>query len=243
MFFEPHRVLIGLALSQAACVLVGCSAPAPNEANSRLAADARALVVAPPATWPERVRAVLAHGPEAAGHLVTALQEAPPEAPGRRAALAALGALGGPSARAHLEAVARSAGPAADEAALALGRLPRAQSSIDLLRKTARDRNRGSVIRAAAVAALLDLRAAAPLADLVEAILVAGTPQGIGRARRLGLPQKTRWALERHLLIEAIRRRTKGEDFGLDPDAPWPRLVEGAGAFVRWLRDRERDQG
>ena len=180
---------------------------------------------------------MLDRGRCAAPSLVRALREASPGAPGAQAAVAVLGALHSPAARRLLEDLVRQGRSLAPEAALALGRLPRAASTVATLAAAVTDHGLDATARSAAAAALLDLRAVEPAAGLVEAVLLAATPAGAEAVRREGLPDRTRWALERHMIIEAIARLTRGERFGLDPDSPWPRLERGTRAFQRWVRE------
>ena len=192
-----------------------------------------ALVASPPERWSETLPAVLVLGPRAAPPLSRALA-AKPEAAGRQAALCALGELGNREAVPFLIEQATGDRAHAYEAALALGKLgdPRAVAP---LRDLAAAPSRDITVRTAAACALLDLGHDDDAAPLLQAVLLAGTPYGEDSALQCSLPRKSRWALERVLVIDAIARFTGGETFGLDPDASWPRLRDGAQRFAEHI--------
>ena len=194
------------------------------------------LLAAQPQDWPRHLPAVMDEGRSATAHLVAGLEQ-DPGAPGAQAAIAALGSLGDPHAGPTLERLVRRREPHAPDAALSLGRLPH-PSSADLLRSTAHDPRADATLRTACACAMVELGRGGEVLDLLRAVLLAGTPQGEGPAGEMGLPRRSRWALERHMIILAVRHRF-GDDLGLDTDSPWPRLVEGVEALTRMLRDGE----
>jgi len=195
------------------------------------------LLAAQPQDWPRHLPAVIDEGRTATAHLVTGLK-LDPEAPGVQAAIAALGSLGNPDAGPILERWIRRREPHAPDAALALGRLPY-PSSADLLRATAHDQRADATLRTACACAMVELGRGGEVLDLLRAVLLAGTPAGAGPVGEMGLPHRSRWALERHMIILALRHRF-GDDLGLDTDSPWPRLVQGVEALTRMLRDGEK---
>jgi hypothetical protein len=76
-------------------------------------------------------------------------------------------------------------------------------------------------------------RAAVPL---LHAVLLAGTPTGAVLERDVGLPAKTRWALERYLVQRLLRDEGATElAAALDTDAPWPALAAVTQRIVAWL--------
>ncbi len=156
-------------------------------------------------------------------------------APGEQIAVATLGALGSAAAIPLLEEILRERSPTSSEAALALGQLPSPESA-DLLAETVADPSAGTVARTASACALLDLGEVDRSVPFLCAVLVAGTPEGLETNREFGLRDKTRWALERYMIIEAIRRHCGGESFGLDPDNPWPDLVRNTDRFREAMR-------
>lgn len=173
--------------------------------------------------------------------LVEELQRSP-RAPGRQAAVFALGELGDLDASPFLIQELGDPGPSAYEAALALGKLG-GSDAVEPLREAAETHGTSTELRTAAASALLDLGRPDLAAPLLKAVLLAGTPFGRELAERHGLPDKTRWALERQLCVDAIRRFTGGETFGMDPDSSWPRLRDGVDAFAAYLRRRPAPQG
>ncbi len=192
------------------------------------------LVDAEPQEWPQLLPAVLEEGPSATDHLIAALDRIP-DAPGAQAALAALGGLGNATAGPFLESWLRDGRPHSPDAALSLGRLPH-PPAVPLLRSLAADPRGGPTLRAACAAALVELGHGADVLDLVRAVLLAGTPEGEELGRELGLPRRTRWALERHMIILSVRHHI-GEDLGLDIDSPWPQLRESVAALTRALEE------
>lgn len=186
---------------------------------------ARALIAAPPGRWEEAAAPVLSAGRPMAPVLIEALQEDSSGA-GVQIAIACLGALGGTDARDFLIRCRDRSPRIAAEAMLALGQLgtPADESVLQCLRDVAGRPGASPLQRSAAAASLLDLGQDAEALPLLAAILRAGTPAGRAESERLGLPDKARWAHERHIAIESIRRRTGGEDYGLDPDLAWPDL-------------------
>lgn len=201
--------------------------PAPADVCTR-------LVEAEPEAWPRLLPAVLDEGPAAAAHLIAALDRIA-DAPGAQAGLAALGGLGNATAGPFLDSWLRDRRPHSPDAALALGRLPH-PPSVPLLRDIATDPAAVPTLRAACAAALVELGHGADVLDLVRAVLLAGTPQGEELGRELGLPRRTRWALERHMIILAVRHHL-GEDLGLDIDSPWPQLRDSVAALTRALEE------
>lgn len=222
-----QRILLSIALGALA---PGC---AHSVADARRADDAcRALVAAEPHDFAKSIAAVLALGAQASTPLVAALRSRP-DAPGAEAAFATLGRLGGADARALLTETVVERAPQAAAAALALGDCADAQAAQPLL-DAASDRLADPTLRAAACASLLRMGLRAEVRGLVRGILLAGTPHGRELERELGLPRRPRWAYERYLLQQALRDAA-GEDFGLDTDAPWAKLLECADRVDAWL--------
>ncbi len=195
-------------------------------------AAARRLLLAGPDEWPDAMRAVLAEGDAPA--LADALQ-ALPGAPGSQAALFTLGELGDRTAAEVLLAHLRRAPPLGPEAALSLGRIGAADAA-PALRAAAADRTVAATTRAAAACALLDLGERREAQPMLCAVLVAGTPYAAEHGEH-GLPDRQRWALERQMVIATLQRHC-GTDFGLDPDAPWPVLRDGARRAAEHLASR-----
>ena len=196
------------------------------------------LVAASPGSWQDSLPPVLALGRGAATPLAEALS-ASPDGPGAQAALCALGELGNRDAVPLLVQWIIEDRPHAYEAALSLGKLGDERVT-PTLQKCADDASRDSVTRTAAACALLDLGQVEAATPLLHAVLVAGTPYGGDLGTVHGLPEKSRWALERTLAIDAIARFADGERFGLDADAAWPRLKVGAEAFERYVHDLQQ---
>jgi HEAT repeat protein len=205
--------------------LASCQAAGEND----IGAACDRLWRSAPAQWAETLPPVVLGGVPASADLARRLQSKDP-APGRQAAIAALGKLGGPTAAEVLIGLVREGGEDAVEAALALGRLQDAAAG-EVLESAAADRSRSILGRTAAACALLDLGRVRSAWPLVRAVLLAGTPAGRVDAAQHGLPEQSRWAQERHLVISAIARRSGGETFGLSTDASWPRLEQGVEAL------------
>jgi len=212
----------------------------PPDAASRqdpLLRRALALLSSAPADWSENFAAVVSSGPAMAPVLARAIAGVLDDAvapPGLQAAIGALEALGDPAAAPTLRQIAAAGGPHAADAALALGALPLEQASLDTLRAVAEDRDRDITLRAAAAATLLRVGHGGAVRDLLRALLLASTPAGAALGEEQGLPDKSRWAMERHFILRALR--SSGADtFGLDTDAPWPKLEAGTAAFTTWL--------
>jgi len=198
----------------------------------------RALVAAAPSSWPGHWRTVHAMGPEATPVLVRCLRENP-DGPGRQAAIHLLGEWRHPDATADalLQELVAAGGPDATEAALALGKRQN-RNAVPLLVTTVQNHDVDITVRAAAACALLDLDEPQHAVPLMRAVLLAATPYGQQLEQEHGLPLKTRWALERYMVIEAIRRFSGGQTFGLDEDAPWPTLRDGTEEFARYVEGR-----
>lgn len=212
-----------------AAVISGCGSP--NAADPELdRAAALSLVFAAPGEWPTAGRAALARGPSIVPAVVDALRREP-NAPGAQLALAVLGKLADPRAADLLERFAIGSDDHGYEACLALGRIGD-RTRIGVLREIVDDRSRTPTRRAAAACGLLDLGETETSLPFLHAILLAGTPAGVETSNRYGLPDRARWALEREMTIDALRRHT-GDDFGLDPDSPWPALERGAERMYR----------
>ncbi|MBK8096600.1 MAG: hypothetical protein IPK26_05800 [Planctomycetes bacterium] len=212
-----------------------CGAPAPPPTPLPDPAICRALVHAEPKAWAAALPPVQGLGAGAAPLLVDELR-AQPTAPGAQAAVAALGRLGNPAAEPFLLELLHDRGDLALEAAQALGTLPAAAATNALL-DTMRDRLADATLRTACAASLLRLGQTAAVREFIVAVLLAGTPDGQQGAQRFGLPNKSRWAHERHLLIRALQA-VAGQDFGLDTDAPWPALSAATARVDAWLRAR-----
>jgi HEAT repeat protein len=210
---------------------------APSCQDTSLLAPCQALVAAEPSEWPMRWRATQALGPRATTTLVRCLRENQ-DGPGRQAAIHLLGDWHDPTAAAYLRELVAAKGPDTTEAALGLGKLGDPAVAA-LLVATVQDRDLATDSRVAAACALLDLGQPRHAVPLMQAVLLAATPYGTELRQAQGLPQKTRWAFERYMMIEAVRRFSNGETFGLDEDASWPRLRDGTAAFVRYAEQRQ----
>ncbi len=224
-----------------------CSGPKASTSGTDEAARGimQRLVAASPTDWDRALTMALDLGPSAAPDLVAALQ-ANPDGLGWEPALAALGELGSEQGRSLLRSRIAERSEQSAAAALALGRLgmqrrsrsagseQAAADDVQLLVEAAQDRLADPTLRAASAASLVRLGALAPARRLVRGILLAGTPHGRALEAELGLPHRPRWAYERHLLQLALRDAA-GQDFGLDTDAPWDRLLATADRVDRWL--------
>jgi len=199
----------------------------------------RALVAAPPAAWTEHWRTVQALGADTTPALVRCLRENR-NGPGRQAAIHLLGEWRhpDPAADAYLRELLAAKGADATEAALAIGKR-NDRAAVPLLVATVQDQNLAIATRTAAACTLLDFDEPQHAVPLMHAVLLAATPYGLRLEQEQGLPRKTRWALERYMVIEAIRRFSDGHTFGLDEDAPWPTLRDGTAAFVRYVKERQ----
>lgn len=213
--------------------------------NTPLRTDAylepcRALVSAPPAVWRERWQQVHALGPDASPALIRCLRE-DPEGAGRQAAIHLLGQWhqANPATDTFLRELVAARGADAAEAALAIGRR-KDRKAVPQLVATVQDRTLATAVRTAAACALLDLDEPQHAVPLMRAVLLAASPYGADLEQEQGLPHKTRWALERYMIIEAVRRFSGGDTFGLDEDAPWPKLREGTAAFMRYVDKRQQ---
>ncbi|MHC5063207.1 MAG: HEAT repeat domain-containing protein [Planctomycetota bacterium] len=197
---------------------------------------ARALVASPAQSWSTNYRRFMGSSGQHSQALLAALQ-ADPRGPGAQIALATLGTLGDPVAAPYLEERLRiGSTEESSESALALGRLP-SPASKELLSEVIRDRQRDPLVRTASAAALLDLHDLEGSMPFLCAILLAGTPAGQGAQAEHGLPDRGRWAHERYMAIEAIRRNFAGETFGLDPDSSWPALSAAVAELIEHLRE------
>lgn len=203
----------------------------------------RALVAAAPDTWPEHWRKVYDLGPDATPALVHCLRENA-TGPGRQAAIHLLGEWRRRDAAtaAFLQDLVKTKGPDATAAALALGKQGD-RTSLPLLVDTTRDHTVATETRVAAACSLLDQGRTQDAVPLMRAVLLAASPYGHELEREHGLPLKTRWAAERYMIIEAIRRYADGKTFGLDEDAPWPTLRDGTAAFLAYVKERTGSHG
>lgn len=206
--------------------------PAPAGTPSAAGTVAGELLRAQPSDWEPRMAAAWAAGAPVVAPLVAGLQQ-DPEAVGGQAAVRLLGMFGGEAAVQFLEAHLRERGRNATEAALALGEA-RATAAVPLLRETALDRLADPTLRCACTASLVRLGAGRDVRQLVRAIVLAGTPAGEPLRGEFGLPQRSRWALERYMLQRALLAAS-GNDFGFDTDSPWPDLERAAEAIDAWL--------
>jgi hypothetical protein len=252
---EPRRV----PLTTAGCLLVlACTAcfaapePAPVPGNpkapvvgenqdpqpaaaSPLDAAIADLLAAAPADWTARLEAVLAVGASEPAPALGAAVDRDPAAPGAPAALALLGRLGDlrvvPMLTTHVES---RTGLAVD-AALALGQL-RATAAADVLQRCVDDRFVDATVRTAAACALVRTGRPWSAAPWLVAVVRAGTPAGHVDESALGVPSKTRWALERYL-VQRLLLDEGQPDLArrLDPDAPWSTLEQLAGELAAWL--------
>lgn len=194
----------------------------------------RELVAATPAEWPRRWEKVRAIGSAVTPALIKALRHNP-DGPGAQAAVHLLGTLQDASARPFLEELLADGTSLSTEAALALGSLGE-PASVPVLRAVVSGRDKHVTTRAAAAAALVTLGRARDVAGFLEAVFLAAGPYGAQSTRAQGLPRKkTRWALERYTLIEALRARYEGETFGLDEDSSWAALRDGTAKLRAFL--------
>ena len=218
----PH--FLAAALFELSLTL-GCASPEPA---------CHALVAAAPADWPTHWQRVRDHGTSSIRALIAALQ-ANPEGPGAQAAVHLLGELRQPSAGPYLREALNDGTSLATEAALALGKLGD-QTHTPSLRAAVADPTKLVTTRVAAAAALVDLGHARSIASFLEAVFLAATPYGREATRTHRLPRtKTRWAHERYMVIEALRRHYDGRSFGLDEDSSWPGLRDAADKMRAFL--------
>lgn len=206
--------------------------PANPDVQADAASVARGLLRAQPADWAAHMEAAWSAGERIVAPLVDGLQQ-DPEAPGGQPAVRLLGMFGGKVAIQFLETHLRERGRNATEAALALGEAD-ARAAVPLLRETAVDRLADPTLRCACTAGLVRLGAGRDVRTLVRAFVLAGTPAGEPLRLELGLPQRSRWALERHMLQRALLAAS-GNDFGFDTDSPWPDLERAAEAIDAFL--------
>jgi HEAT repeat protein len=193
-----------------------------------------ALLASGPDAWASGLAPVLAMGREAAPGLVAGLQRQP-GAPGAQAAVAALGRTGDEDSVPFLSRLVEERTTLAAEAALALGEL-RAAAAAPALVACVEDRIADPTLRTAAACALVRCGRRAEATPLLEAVWLAGTPQGAERSQSLGLPERPRWALERYLILRLLLQEGAVElADGFDTDAPWPELERTARLLVQWL--------
>lgn len=158
---------------------------------------------------------------------------ADPSAPGAQAATRLLGLFGGEPAASFLREQLTERGPNATESALALGEAGAVEAAPEL-RAAAADRLSDPTLRCASIATLVRLGHGREVRELVRAVLLAGTPAGEMLRVEHGLPQRSRWALERYMLQRALVAAS-GRDFGFDTDSPWPDLERAAAEVDAWL--------
>jgi hypothetical protein len=91
-------------------------------------------------------------------------------------------------------------------------------------------------VRTAAACALVRTGRPWSAAPWLVAVVRAGTPAGHVDESALGVPSKTRWALERYL-VQRLLLDEGQPDLArrLDPDAPWSTLEQLAGELAAWL--------
>lgn len=243
--FNPFRrqprawaTLIGAALGT---VLASCtgspSIPVdPEEVTPPTLPACRALVAAAPADWPARWRAVKPHGAAVAPQLIRALQDNP-EGPGAQAAIHLLGQLGAAGSREFLEDVLDDGNALGAEAALALGRLA-APASAAALRRAVDSPIYPITTRVAAAAGLVRMGRGKSVVGFLQAVFLAASPYGAASTRRHGIPaKKSRWALERYMVIEALRARYPTQGFDLDEDSSWPAMRDAAAKMAAFLEN------
>ncbi len=220
-------LLVPLSWSSCAC----------RPTSTALSEPCRALLLAAPAAWTERLAPVHAGGHAASALLLPMLRERP-EAPGAPAATALLGRLGGDGVVAFLVEQMNDRSPVATEAALALGELRATAAQPDLL-ACVHDHLADPTLRTAAACALVRVGAATAASPLLHAVLLAGTPAGTSLASAQGLPDRPRWALERYL-VQRLLLSEGAIDLAteLDPDASWPRLEAVTARVMQWLASR-----
>ncbi len=233
-------ILLGAAL------LVGCATPPPEqETTGRETSEqqdrgnlqlCRDLVGAEPDAWPRLWSRVQSLGPNVAPALIRAISENPAGS-GAQAGVHLLGVLEVEDTRTFLEETLRAGGSLAPEAALSLAKLG-GPASVVALRSAVDARDRSTATRAAAAAGLVDLGEARSILPFLEALFLAATPFGAETGPEQGLPRtKVRWAHERYMVIEALRRRYDGQSFGLDEDSSWPRMREGTARMKKYISE------
>lgn len=222
----------------------GCVSPAdpagakdggPLTPTSNPTEACRLLHEASAAEWPDRLPAVHRLG-KAAEPLLIAEFERTPAAAGAQATVAMLARIGGQPAAELCRQLVRERAPLAVEAALALGELPGSADDQALL-QCVQDRHSDITLRTAAACSLARHGEREHAPRFVEAIVRAGTPNGIQDQRELGLPAKFRWARERYF-VQRMLQAAGHKDLGdaLDSDAPWPTLEKLAPQVAARLR-------
>lgn len=233
--FSPRAPLkIAMQGWCATLILVACTGSPASPPEAAIVVAARELVDAAPADWPAHVeRITRRRDPNATVALIDAATRRP-HALGAECAVALANELGTGVTTTALEALLDAPPSVAARAAMALGKCEPDAAHRSLLAAMNRH-DLDPLVRTAAAATLLDLgdRRVAP--RFLAAILLAGSPAGEATRDRAGLPDKTRWAHERTLAVDAIRRATNGIDFGLHPDAPWPELAAGTERMLEAL--------
>lgn len=199
-----------------------------------------ALRDADPGQWPELIPAVAQLGLGASAALQRAVADHP-QSPGRQPILELLGRTGDRDAAPTLRSALSSRAANPEEAALALGRLGAGAEpdpeTVRVLSETLSDARGATSVRTAAACALWELHQGANFGNsksrdragrFLVGILLAGTPAGrrLNEAHGWQLPDRPRWALERHFVITTIARTQGGNRFGLDTDQPWPTLLK-----------------
>lgn len=216
---------------------LACAARPATDDVARAAAER--LVLAAPADWPEAITEFTAVEAEDPARVLVDAALRHPDALGAECAVALASRFDVRGAEAELVALLAAAPPLAARAAQALGTLASTVSR-DALARAMDDATLDPLVRTAAAAALLDRGERGPASSFLAAVLLAGSPDGQAERVVRGLPDKARWAHERLLAIEAIRRAAGGEDFGLHHDASWPALAASTTRMRTWFAERAR---
>jgi hypothetical protein len=213
--------------------------PASTQGPSLALAAARNLVRAAPADWQSRWQRVHKMGKSATPAILRALRE-DPQGAGAQAAVHLLGEAADGRAKPYLLDLMSGGTELGTEAALALGKLNDPES-IDSLQATVRRAATPMTTRAAAAAALVSMGKGPSIVSFLEAIFLAASPHRGTSSRQHKIPAtKTRWAHERYMIIEALRRRYDGKTFGLDEDSSWPAMRNATAAMTKHLRLRAK---
>ncbi|MEE2888095.1 MAG: hypothetical protein VX951_11760 [Planctomycetota bacterium] len=196
---------------------------------------ARALVRAAPADWQSHWQRLRKMDKSATPAILRALREQP-EGHGSQAAIHLLGEAADVRAKTFLLELLHGGDERGAEAALALGKLADT-TTIGSLKTAAQSAATPMTTRAAAAAALVTMGEGPSVVSFLEAIFLAASPYASASSRQHKIPaNKTRWAHERYMIIEALRGRYRGETFGLDEDSSWPAMRAAAAKMAKRLR-------